>query len=129
MDDLFVRLSEPLKKMQAEYLTSVAKNCYKERHLSENFTNYEQILQCKETERTKIWGTFDKMYSSPRDSGRFRFQDCMWEANNNVEKAVYCVRDYVKQIKQDNDTMADLFKKEYSKYSWSRLEMWSNLRI
>lgn len=56
------------------------------------------------------------MYANHRDSGRFRYQDCIVEANNNVEKAVYCVRDYIKAIKEDNDKMVDIFKKEYAKY-------------
>ena len=117
-DDLFVRLSEPLKKMQIEYLTSATKNCYKEKHLPEQgFTNYEQILQCKENERQKVFGSFENMYSKHRDSSRFKFQDCIWDANNNVEKAVYCVRDYVKQIKDDNDKIVENFKKDFAKYA------------
>ena len=43
MDDFFVRLSEPLKKMQVEYLSAATKNCYKDRHLSDAQPNYEQI--------------------------------------------------------------------------------------
>lgn len=69
IDEFFVKLSEPLKKMQAEFLTNVTKNCYKEKHLSDSFTNYEQIMICKETEREKIWANFDKMYINHRDSG------------------------------------------------------------
>ena len=57
------------------------------------------------------------MYANHRDSGRFHFQDCIVEANNNVEKAVYCVRDYIKQIKTDNDVMVDLFKRDFAKYA------------
>ena len=40
----------------------------------------------------------------------------MFEANNNVEMAVYCVRDYVKGIKEDNDKIVTVFNKDYSKY-------------
>jgi hypothetical protein len=56
MDDFFVRLSEPLKKMQVTYLTNATKNCYKDKHIDDNFTNYEQIFLCKELERQKIFG-------------------------------------------------------------------------
>ena len=73
MDDFFVRLSDPLKKMQAEYLTNATKNCYKEKHVSDSFTNYEQILLCKENERKKVFGAFDKMLVSHRDSARFTY--------------------------------------------------------
>ena len=51
IDDLYVRLSEPLKKLQIDYLQSAAKNCYKAKHLSDDAPNYEQILICKEAER------------------------------------------------------------------------------
>jgi hypothetical protein len=73
LDDFFNRISEPLKKMQAEYLTSAAKNCYKEKHLSDSEPNMEQIALCKENERAKIFGKFEKMYVAHRDSARFRF--------------------------------------------------------
>ena len=115
-DDLFTRLSEPLKKMQAEYLSTATRTCYKDKHLSDEQPNYEQILQCKETQRLKIWDGFEKILASHRDANRFKYQDCMFEANNNVEMAVYCVRDYVKGIKEDNDKIVTVFNKDYSKY-------------
>ena len=116
IDDFFVRLSEPLKKMQVEYLNAATKNCYKDRHVQDANTNLAQINLCKENEREKVWSKFDKMYENTRDSSRFRFQDCIFEANNNVEQAVYCVRDYVKSVQTDNDTMVENFKKDFSKY-------------
>jgi hypothetical protein len=116
LDDFFVRLSDPLKKMQSEYLTTASKNCYKDKHLSDSEPNLEQITLCKETERAKIFGGFEKMLVAHRDSSRFQFQDCIVEANNNVEKAVYCVRDYNKHIQEDNDKMIEIFKKDYAKY-------------
>lgn len=116
MDDFFVRLSDPLKKMQSEYLTAATKKCYPERHISDSFTNYEKIMECKEGERNKVFGAFEAMYAKHRDSSRFHFQDCIFDANNNVEKAVYCVRDYVKQTKEDNDKMVEIFRKDYAKY-------------
>ena len=98
IDDLYVRLSDPLKKMQAEYLQAAAKGCYRQKHLSESAPNYEQILICKEAERTKIFGKFESSMVNHRDSNRFRFQDCIFDANNNVEKAVHCVGGYVRAI-------------------------------
>ena len=41
MDGFFDRLSEPLKKMQVDYLTRAGKNCYKAKHMSDDFTNFE----------------------------------------------------------------------------------------
>ena len=116
MDDFFVRISEPLKKMQVDYLSSAAKNCYKDKHMAEGNTNYEQVMLCKEGEHKRVFSAFEAMYAAHRDSGRFRFQDCIVYANNNVEAAVYCVRDYIKGIKADNDKMIEIFKKDHAKY-------------
>lgn len=117
IDDFFVRLSDPLKKMQIEYLNNATKKCYNEKHLSDSSPNYEQIMICKEAERAKVFGKFETMYANHRDSSRFRFQDCIFEANNNIEKAVLCTRDYIKGIQSDNDKMIELFKKDFSKYA------------
>ncbi len=68
MDAFMDRMSGPLKKMQVEYLTQATNNCYKEQHLSDSFTNYEQILICKEAERQKVFNKFEKMLVSHRDS-------------------------------------------------------------
>lgn len=116
IDEFFNKLSEPLKKMQADYLTAVSKGCYKEKHMSDSQPNMEQIALCKEQEHEKVFGRFERMYAAHRDSARFRFQDCIFDANNNVEKAVYCVRNYNRDILADNDKMTDLFKKDYAKY-------------
>ena len=58
IDDFFIRLSEPLKRMQIDYLTAAGKNCYKDKHINDSFTNLEQIMLCKETERQRIFGRF-----------------------------------------------------------------------
>jgi hypothetical protein len=116
MDDFFVRISEPLKKMQAEYLTQSAKTCFKEKHIQDANTNLEQVLLCRENERAKVFDKFDQLLTNHRDSSRFKFQDCIFEANNNVEEAVYCVRGYIQNIKDDNDNMVASFNKDYAKY-------------
>ena len=73
IDDLFTRLSEPLKKLYAEYLTTANKNCYKEKHISDSFTNLEQISLCKDLERQKLFGNFDRMVANHRDGARFKY--------------------------------------------------------
>ena len=74
IDEIFTKhLSEPLKKLHIEYLQSVTKKCYQDRHLSEDFTNFEQILLCKELEHQKYFGKFDRAYNGIRDSSKF---DC-----------------------------------------------------
>ena len=36
---MYDQLSDPLKKMYAGYLNDVVRNCYKEKHMDESFTN------------------------------------------------------------------------------------------
>ena len=73
IDDLFTRLSEPLKKMQVDYLQTSAKKCYQDKHISDNFTNLDQIQLCKELERQKIFGAFEKTHANHRDSCKLGF--------------------------------------------------------
>lgn len=83
-------------------------------------TNYERILVCKEIERYRVFGRFDRMYAKHRDSGRFKFQECLVAAgtttNNNVDKTVLCMRDYMQSVKRDSDEMSTLFKKDYARF-------------
>ena len=117
VDRFFEDISEPLKRMQVEYLQNAVKNCYKQKWLRDDgLTNLEAIMVCKEAERAKVFSRFERMYSSHRDSGRFKFQDCLFEAGNNPEKAVLCVRDYVRGVKDDNEKMQLEFSKEYSRF-------------
>ena len=76
-DDLFTRLSDPLKKMQVDLLTRTGKNCYKAKHVDDNFTNLEQINLCKQMEWQKIFGKFARMQANHRDSEHFHLQDCL----------------------------------------------------
>ena len=116
LDDFMIKLSEPLKKMQITYLTNATKNCYKEQHLSDSFPNYEQILLCKELERQKVFRKFEGMLASHRDTTQYRYLDCVNEANNDAEKAVYCIREYLKKVQDDNAAMTIIFKKEFASY-------------
>jgi hypothetical protein len=74
IDEFFNQMSQPLKRMQVEYLTNATKKCYeKKSSSSSSFTNYEHIVVCKEAERNKVFGKFDRMYQSHRATGRQRF--------------------------------------------------------
>ena len=93
--------------MYVEYLSNAQKNCYKDKHISDDFTNLEQILLCKRLERQSIFGTFTKMLVNYRDGSRFKYQDCIVDANNNAEKAVHCIRGYITDMGIDNDKMVE----------------------
>lgn len=56
------------------------------------------------------------MQVNHRDSERFKFQDCLKDAENNLEKAVFCTRRYIEEIRENNDKMVEMFKKEHASY-------------
>jgi hypothetical protein len=91
-------------------LKDVTSNCYQARWLEQSFTNWEQINLCKAEMQEKYFGKFTHSLQSYRDSTRFRFQECEVAAGNNVEKAVLCVRGYLKSMEQDNEKLIELAK-------------------
>ena len=54
---------------------------------------------------------------------RFKYQDCIVAANNNAERALSCITDYVKQIGDDNLVIVENFKKDYAKYIWATADL------
>ena len=55
---LEVELSDPLKKIHSVWLTKTAKSCYPEKHISDDFTNMEQIKFCREKAKDNLLGNF-----------------------------------------------------------------------
>lgn len=106
---LYDALSEPLKKMQVEYLTKVAKTCYKDKHMSEDSPNAEQVSVCRDRVHERIFGKFFQQTSNLRDSTAFKYSDCLVEASNDPIKAVKCVRNYLKQMDSDNKELCSFF--------------------
>ena len=105
-------MSEPMKRMQIQYLKNTINKCYQsERH--KDYSRYEQVMICKETERQRIWGKFDRMYFKCRDESRLKFQDCIEKADGDLEDGSLCVRDYVVRIKEDNQRLIVHFRREY----------------
>lgn len=85
--ELYDRLSAPMKAAYTQVLTESADNCFKDKHMAPTFTNMEQITLCRELKYEKYFGKFDDMMWKMRDSTRFRFQDCVKDASNDFEKA------------------------------------------
>ena len=101
--------SDPMKRMQTQYLQNTINRCYQgERH--QGYSRYEQVMVCKETERQRIWGKFDRIYYKCRDKSRLSFQDCIEQADGDLEKGSLCVRDYVVRI---NQRLIVQFRREY----------------
>ena len=58
LQTLEMELSDPLKKIHSVWLSRSAKNCYPEKHVSDDFTNLEQINLCREKIRDNLLGNF-----------------------------------------------------------------------
>jgi hypothetical protein len=56
------------------------------------------------------------MHATYRDSARFKYQDCIMAANNNVERAVECVESYIQELNNDNFKISEEFKRDHAKY-------------
>ena len=117
-DAVFEMLSEPLKRMQVDYLKKVSSQCYKDKHMSEDAPNEEQINLCRNRVHQRIFGKFVNRLVNLRDSNQFKLSDCLNEAGNDVVKAVHCVRNYNSGIDKDNESLVAYFQStpELSKY-------------
>ena len=40
----------------------------------------------------------------------------MYEANNNMDRALICINNFVKEAKEDNSKIVDAFRRDYPKY-------------
>lgn len=109
-------VSAPLKKMQAAYLLDVSKNCYPAKYMDDAMPNEEQVKLCRQDKRDKHFGKFEEKLENVRDSNVFKYRDCMGEAENNVLKAIMCMRDYNVQMDKDNETLKNFLHSEYPKY-------------
>ena len=117
IDELFSKhLSEPLKKMEVDYFKVINEKCYKEKHMSDAMPNYVKIDECKNLERQKIFSKFDKFVHQTRESSKFRYQDCLYEANNNIDAAISCIENYLSALNTDNLKITAQFKVDYPKY-------------
>ena len=77
-------ISEPLKKMHSLYLTRVAKDCYPEKHVQDEWTNMEQIELCKKLTKHSIFGDFEESLYKARTRDAYKFQKCLNEAMNQI---------------------------------------------
>ena len=75
LEDLEVKLSDPLKKIHSVWLNRSAKNCYPEKHISDDFTNLEQIKLCKEKTKDHLLGSFLSEVHNRRTKDAYTFQN------------------------------------------------------
>lgn len=104
-NEIFVTLATPLKAMRAKGMADAAANCFKDKWMDDAFPNPHQVEMCTEKANNKIMGEWLRKMTAVRESQRYKYQDCMVTAGNNIEEAVYCVRGYLTGIDADNVTL------------------------
>ena len=83
-------ISPAMKRMKVAYFESVQADCYQPKHISDNFTNVEQITLCKQEKHQEIFGTFEKNLRNYRDSDKIRLDNCVTDAGEEVERLSNC---------------------------------------
>lgn len=120
---IFDMLGAPLKRMEIDYAKKVEASCYKDKHMSDDAPNEEQVIVCKDRFREKIFGKFYNRLANVRESSTFKYTDCLNEAKNDIFKAVHCTRNYISAMETDNAGLVKYFEStpELSKYLWALL--------
>mmetsp|Transcript_8761 Transcript_8761/g.9936 ORF Transcript_8761/g.9936 Transcript_8761/m.9936 type:complete len:123 (+) Transcript_8761:31-399(+) len=75
LNELESAISDPLKKIHSVWLARSAKNCYQEKHISDDFTNLEQIKFCKEKIKDNLLGSFYSEVEKRRSHDAYDFQN------------------------------------------------------
>ena len=116
IDEFMFDLSAPLKKMKAEWLKSITENCYKEEHISDSFTNVEQINICKQETKDDIFGKFNTMLHNHRDRDHTKFLNCVDDAGGNLDMCVRCMETHIANIRSTNEAMKAQFAAEHKDF-------------
>ena len=116
LEDLEKELSEPLKKIHSIWLARSAKNCYQEKHISDDFTNLEQIKLCREKTRDNIIGSFYAEVHRRRTFDGYALNNWIIDSKEQMHKTVAWIEKYVTDIEKTNAGLVSDFKEQYSKY-------------
>ena len=84
LNEIYLMYSDQLKKMEAAALTRSAKNCYKDKWISDDWTNLEQINHCKNKVRDKILGDFEERLHNTRNENKYTFEKCLHDARSQT---------------------------------------------
>lgn len=114
--EIYSTLATPLKNMRMQAMKETAASCFKEKWMDEAFPNPHQVEMCRERMQNKHMGHFYRNMVNLRESNKYRYQDCVKEASNNLEGAVLCVRNYITGIDADNATLKGLVEANSAKY-------------
>ena len=102
--------------MKADVLASW-QGCYKEEHLSDTFTNTEQIDICKQEKYDEVFAKYDAMIMNHRESDQIKLNNCLSDANDDPVFAIRCLEGHIRNVRSTNDIMRAQFKQEYKDYA------------
>ena len=109
-------ISPAMKRMKVDYLEKVQGECYQQKHISDNFTNVEQISLCKSEKHNEVFGTFETNLRNYRESDRIRLTHCVTDAGDEIEMLSNCFQKYVTDIRQTNKTLKNIFVEGHKEY-------------
>lgn len=115
-NEIYATLATPLKNMRAQAMKEAAASCFKDKWMDDAMPNPHQVEMCIERMKNRHMGTFYRNLVNLRESNRYRYQDCVVDAGNNMEKAVYCVRNYLTGVDADNATLKKLVEETGGQY-------------
>ena len=69
-------ISPALKRMKQGYFEQTQEKCYDPKHISDTFTNVEQINLCKQEQYDEVFGAYQQMVKNHRESDTIRFENC-----------------------------------------------------
>lgn len=115
-NEIYATLATPLKNMKAEAMKETAAKCFRDKWMDEGVPNPHQVEMCTERIKNKHMGFFYQNLVNLREANRYRYQDCLVDAGNNMEKAVFCVRGYLTGIDADNVTLRTQVEAKCAKY-------------
>lgn len=115
-NEIYATLATPLKNMRAQAMRDAAASCFKDKWMDEAVPNPHQVEMCRERMQNRHMGLFYRNLVELRESNRYKYQDCIVDANNDMQKAVICVRNYLTGIDADNATLTSLVHEKCGKY-------------
>ncbi|TNV78265.1 hypothetical protein FGO68_gene4809 [Halteria grandinella] len=120
-EEFYAKMSEPLKKMQSEYLEKAVKRCYPQSVLSswpsdqKGLSRYEQLIICKEFERAKVFSKLDVLNAKFWNDTeiRVKFHNCIKDITHDT---LTCLQHYMKSVSSHAHEFTVAFKSAYNRY-------------
>ena len=80
------------------------------------FTNNEQIQQCKALQKQAIYSKFEEMVNNHRIARHFQMKDCFNQSQAYIDQNLDCILEYIEGIKKDNAAMVSHYKQDFKQY-------------